>query len=208
MPLKFVSKPCVGCGVIINDVAPNTKWCADCRRKRRREIEKKQRKNPGQPERRAKNRREYYERNREHEQETHRAWMENHRDQQREYRISHRAHEAERARIWRAANKDRYLDTCRRYRDRNRIELREQALKRYWSNPERARTIARLRREVRKGIVSASIALAKMTGKMKTCERLHLTALTLPCGRYPSCLKCPSCPPGRLNLYRSAMAMF
>ena len=127
--------------------------------------------------------------------------------------------ERERNKAWKAANHDKVLENnrkwywanhekakeiCRNYarsergillrrqRDRAHLEhIREMRRKDYWNKHERMLLLKRLRYKIGKGDMLARLERDKILGRIKRCDRLHLSALKLPCGQYPSCHKCP-----------------
>lgn len=203
MPIRYIDKVCK-CGATLIRVAPNRKLCDECRTINRRAVQKNQRSKPDQKERIARYRKRYYAEHKTVEDEQHRAWMQANAEQQHLYRISRRDHWKIKARLYRSASPEKYMQTAKRYRERHRELLRIRAHDRYWGNPERSRELMRLRRKAANGDMTSKIKLAKLTGKMKHCTRLHLSAMNLPCGQYPSCFKCHSCPTTGVTLCKSA----
>ena len=78
-----------------------------------------------------------------------------------------------------AANRDRVILRVAAWKDENR---------------DRYLKLRRLHYAIGRGDVSAKVKLAEAKGNKVYCERLHLKAYPLPCGNYPSCNHCPSCP--------------
>ena len=129
-----------------------------------------------------------------------------------------REKEIERAKTWKAENHDKVLaynrkwyrehreqalESGRRYacseqgrlrRQQRKVDViarRERVRGYYWGNRDHVLLLKRLRYRIQQGNVLAKMEHAKALGKLLRCDRLHLSAITLPCGQYPSCHKCP-----------------
>lgn len=76
---------------------------------------------------------------------------------------------------------------------RNYRENRESKIESMRKYREAHREIINLRQRAKRGDADAGFELAKREGRLHTCRRLHLTALTLPCGTVAgACTKnCP-----------------
>ena len=202
MPIRFIDKPCSGCGTELVHVAPNTKWCDECRRIARRALEKKRRNNPRIRAKRNAAKRDWYQRNIESERQKHREWMAEHKEEQKQKNRDRYYAPGEggitrgvlKARKWRSDNPEKFALNTKRYIERHGIDRAKESMERYWRNPERARLIQRLRRRIRKGDFLAKIEMEKMTGRILECERLHLRAKVLPCGEKLLCTNCPKNP--------------
>lgn len=95
---------------------------------------------------------------------------------------------------WRSRNGE----YCKEYRKKYHAEHREENIarsKQYRENHlERSRLVAKLKSRIRRGDKRAELEHAKLVGKVKTCERMRITALELPCGKRPECWTGKACP--------------
>ena len=137
-----------------------------------------------------------YYRNREKDIERNRAWKAANRERVRDYNRkwfrTHHQHALEWQRAYgkseagmrsRAKTREKRLQNLELHRARCRSY--------YWRDHDRTLLLERLRHRIRKGDMLAKLEHAKILGRIKRCDRLHLSALKLPCGQYPSCHKCP-----------------
>ncbi len=88
-----------------------------------------------------------------------------------------------------AAHREEQIERSRRsYRENRESRLEHMAKYR-----EAHRELIMLKQRARRGDANAGFELAKREGRLHTCRRLHLTALTLPCGQVAgACTKnCP-----------------
>ena len=88
---------------------------------------------------------------------------------------------------WRDSHRESYLESLRKYRAKNAKELNAKSREKYHANLEESREKAKLRQRMYRGIPGAKLEYAKIMGKAQTCPRMHVTALSLPCGKRPEC---------------------
>jgi hypothetical protein len=79
------------------------------------------------------------------------------------------------------------LESLRKYRAKNAEALNAKSREKYHANIEECREKAKLRQRMYRGIPGAKLEYAKIMGKAQTCPRMHVTALSLPCGKRPEC---------------------
>ena len=85
----------------------------------------------------------------------------------------------ERTRIWRAKNRD---------------EINAKKRQKYAENHEEILYETRLRYHARRGNITAKLELAKRNGRLLYCERMKVSALSLPCGSREECWGGKPCP--------------
>lgn len=146
--------------------------CPECRKRHKIEYDKARQ---ALPERKAKAResaRAYYSRNKEKCNEKSRAYKE--------------------------ANKERLKAAYREYYQRNlkkeRARKREDARRYYAKHKEALVKKSTVRNKVKRGDQLSKLELAKLTGKALYCERMRVTALSLPCGKREECWNGKPCP--------------
>lgn len=162
---------CEDCGAEFLS-AGNSLRCPECRKKRKAERDKVRRQSP---EYKAKNResvRAYYARNKEKCNERCRAYK-----------------QENKARL-KVANKAYYQRNIERERARKREDCRRY----YADHKEEMVKKNTLRNKAKRGDFGAKLDLAKMTGKTLFCERMRVTALSLPCGKREECWNGKPCP--------------
>lgn len=113
---------------------------------------------------------------------------------------------ARRAAYWRYNHSEKGRANSRRsskaWRERYPERAKESRRKNYWSHVEERRAASRayyaahieferlrgrLGSRARRGDRKAAFELGRLTGRMKTCPRLHVTASSLPCGQRMEC---------------------
>ena len=87
----------------------------------------------------------------------------------------------------RAKNPELCNERTRRWRRENRDEINAQKRKQYTENREEILFATRLRYHARRGDVKAKFELAKRAGRILYCERMRVSAVTLPCGQRDEC---------------------
>lgn len=101
----------------------------------------------------------------------------------------------QRASYWR--HHERNLERIRSWQEANREYTRAYAIARYWRNPDHYRALSRdyaaRQKMVRAALTSPAAWVAVNTPQMRTCHRLHVTALNLPCGQREECHLNPVC---------------
>ena len=198
--MRFVDQECVDCHThfMRKILASSQKRCADCQRTHQLELKRAYSKRPDQREKAAASKRRRYAADPERFRARVREWRAEHKDYvsdyNRRYGETHRELLAEKQRRFYAAHSERVRAWSRRYRLRNydRVMARQAQYRR--DHADQLNLIERLKRRVRNGDNSAKLRLAEARGKQTYCTRLHLRAYPLPCGNYPSCNHCPSCP--------------
>ena len=96
--------------------------------------------------------------------------------------------------LWRAKNPEKVKERRAKYYAEHGERERAMHLEYMVANRERELERNRLYYHAKKGDAKAKLELAKFTGRAKTCERMHLTALELPCGKRPECWTGKACP--------------
>lgn len=86
---------------------------------------------------------------------------------------------AEYSRKWRAEHPEERLAYQREYRK---------------DHAEHINLTQRLRHNAKRGNITAKLELAKLTGKALYCERMRVTAMSLPCGKRDECWNGKPCP--------------
>lgn len=91
---------------------------------------------------------------------------------------------------------ERKKQKMREYYHSHKKDLLKKKHERDLLKKEREKRIARMeqaaaRQLAEKNILDAQWAAEKKAGNVLRCNRLHLSAKTLPCGQYPCCHKCP-----------------
>lgn len=93
----------------------------------------------------------------------------------------------ENSRRWREKYPERAREAMRKYRDANREELCRKQREKHWADPESHRRKSKLRQRRLKGDGKAAFELRRLSGKMQTCPRMHVSMTQLPCGKRPEC---------------------
>lgn len=146
----------------------------------------------------------YHETHREEQNEYQRKWREANRERcnavARVYQRKRRAEDPEkyrlkeRLRYARNIERNRMLNRLRRARN---LEQYSSVERRYReAHRDRINFLQRLRAAVKNNRPGARLELAKATGKLTHCPRMHVTAYPLPCGKREECRGCPHCPQG------------
>lgn len=91
------------------------------------------------------------------------------------------------AKKWRKTHPEYHTEYCRRYREKHKDEINAKNRELYRKNAEFYREASKLRQRIYRGNVAAKMEYAKLLGRTKTCPRLHVTAVELPCGKRPEC---------------------
>lgn len=91
------------------------------------------------------------------------------------------------AKKWRESHPEYHAEICQRYRARRRDEINAKTRERYREEIELNREKSKLRQRIYRGNDAAKLEYAKIMGRAKTCPRLHVTAVELPCGKRPEC---------------------
>ena len=205
---RFVDQECVDCGThfMRNILASAQVRCPSCQRKHGLELKREYSKRPDQKAKKAAWKRRQYAQDPEKFRAEVREWKRRNPEKvaecNRRYEAEHRDHINAKQRKYYAEHADQVRAWVQRYRVRNRDEILRRQRAYRMENGDRLNHMARLRRLVRRGDASAKLRLAEAKGLQVYCHRLHLKAYPLPCGRYPSCNHCPSCPKG--GVMRSA----
>lgn len=105
------------------------------------------------------------------------------------YEASEKGKEKKRAnaRRYRQRHLERAKEAVRKYREANREEICRKQREKYWADPEPHRLKSKLRQRRMKGDGKAAFELRRLSGKVQTCPRLHVSMVQLPCGQRPEC---------------------
>ena len=117
-------------------------------------------------------------------------------ERKRRYRQTQKGSEVERraSRKRYNNNKEQENERCRRYHAEHREARLLQQKAWRTNNAERRKKCAKLKKLQAKGDPVAKLELAKLQGKVLYCERMRVTAMTLPCGKRDECWHGKPCP--------------
>lgn len=105
------------------------------------------------------------------------------------YRSSEKGREnaKEACKRWRQKHPEKVLPYGAAYREAHREELRAARRAKYAENVVFEREAGKLRQRMLRGVPGAKLDYYKHIGRAQTCPRMHVTALSLPCGKRPEC---------------------
>lgn len=98
-----------------------------------------------------------------------------------------KANHCKSSRRWREKYPERSREAIRKYREEHRDEICQKMREKYWADPEPQRLKSKLRQRRLRGDGKADFELRRLTGKVQTCPRMHVTMVQLPCGKRPEC---------------------
>lgn len=90
--------------------------------------------------------------------------------------------------------REQELERFKKYHEEHREKRLIQKKAWYRKNAEKCKRYDKLRRLIDKGDGRAKLELAKLTGKALYCQRMCITAITLPCGKRDECWRGKPCP--------------